>query len=90
MKPVIVIVPGHAFTGVHLGLTHKFFGISSDGSAARHICGGNRPAPSVAQENSAERSPYRRYRRCPRARRLSYALSGANKQEVTAAQLWTH
>ena len=74
MKPVIVIVPGHAFTGVRLGPNSSdFLYLDLTVLPRGTFAAGNCPRSGVAKENSAKRGPYGRYRRCPGAGRLSYA-----------------
>src|SRR5437660_818476 len=91
MKPVIVIVPGHAFTGVRLGpnsqdvlyldLTVLPKGTFADAISRANAWMKRTPQSEVLTVDIGA------------ARALGVypmPVSGASKEEVTAAELWTH
>jgi hypothetical protein len=91
MKPVIVIVPGHAFTGVRLGPNSPDF-LYLDLTVLPR---GTFAAAIARAQAWLKKTPQNEVLTVDigAARALGVypmPVSGANKQEVTAAQLWTH
>jgi len=91
MKPVIVIVPGHAFTGVRLGPNSQEF-LYLDLTVLPR---GTFAAAIARAQAWLKKTPPNEVLTVDigAARALGVypmPVSGANKQEVTAAQLWTH
>jgi hypothetical protein len=91
MKPIIVIVPGHAFTGVRLGPNSSDFLYLDLTVLPRGTF-----AAAVARAQAwLKRTPQNEVLTVDigAARALGVypmPISGASKQEVTAAELWTH
>jgi hypothetical protein len=91
MKPIIVIVPGHAFVGVRLGPNSSDFLYLDLTVLPRGTF-----AAAVARAQAwLKRTPQNEVLTVDigAARALGVypmPISGASKQEVTAAELWTH
>jgi hypothetical protein len=91
MKPVIVIVPGHAFTGVRLGPNSQEF-LYLDLTVLPR---GTFAAAIARAQAWLKKTPPNEVLTVDigAARALGVypmPVSGSNKQEVTAAQIWTH